>query len=290
MKIAVISDIHGNLRALRRVITDLEEWQPDQVVVDGDIVNRGPLSADCLHLVWAKQRELDWDVVKGNHEDYVLECLEPGCPPGPEFEVRQFAHWTYEQLNGEVPLLAALPNEYAITAPDGSEFRVVHASMRSNRDGIYTFSKDEEIREQIAPPPAVFVTAHTHRPLTRRVDETLVVNVGSVGAPFDGDERLSYGRFTWHESSGWQSEIVRLDYDWRGVEEDYVTSGFLTGGGPLAQLMLLEHRRSSGLIYRWASRYQDAVLKGKISLENSVRQIMQDEDVRPYVGPPGWEL
>ena len=290
MKIAVISDIHGNIRALRRVMADLAEWRPDQVVVDGDIVNRGPLSADCLRLVRQKEREQGWHLVKGNHEDYILECLGSGCPTGTELELRQFAQWTYEQLNGAAPALAALPGAYTIRAPDGSELRAVHASMRSNRDGVYPNTTDDEIREQIAPPPAVFVTAHTHRPLMRRVDETLVVNIGSVGAPFDGDKRLSYGRFTWNETTGWGAEIVRLAYDWRGVEEDYVASGFLAGGGPLAQLMLLEHRRSGGLIYRWASRYQDAVLKGEISLADSVRQIMRDEDVRPYVGPPGWEL
>lgn len=41
MKIAILSDIHGNLPALQTVADDIARWQPDQVIVNGDIVNRG---------------------------------------------------------------------------------------------------------------------------------------------------------------------------------------------------------------------------------------------------------
>jgi hypothetical protein len=174
--------------------------------------------------------------------------------------------------------------------PDGRELRAVHAAMGDNRVGIYPETPDAEIRAHIAPPPTIFVTAHTHRPLMRQIDETLVVNIGSVGSPFDEDKRLAYGRFTWTAAHGWQSEITRLNYDWQQTERDYVSSGFLEYGGPLAQIMLVEHRKSRGLIFRWASRYQAAVLKGEMTLAESVRGVLQDEDVRPYTGAPGWAL
>lgn len=291
MKIAVISDIHGNMPALETVTEDLEKWRPDLVVVDGDIVNRGPCSLATWQFVQKQVAENDWRVVKGNHEDYVLDCATPAQQfDPPTIKIRQYAQWTYEQLNGQITELAALPDEFSLHARDGSEFRVVHASMRDNRDGIYPMTSDEELREQIAPAPAVFVTGHTHRPLIRQIDHTLVVNIGAVGAPFDGDPRLSYGRFTFTKSAGWQASVERLAYDTAQTERDYVQSGFLEHGGPLAQLMLIEHRRSGGLIYRWATRYQEAVVNQDISLEDSVRELLQDEDLRPYLGPPGWEI
>lgn len=289
MKVAVISDIHGNLPALETAVADLDKWQPDVVVVDGDIVNRGPCSLACWQLIQTRAQQDGWQIVKGNHEAYVLECAHPlNDPHGPSLQIRQYAQWTYDQLNGHIAALAALPDQYSITAPDGRELRAVHASMQDNRTGIYPETADADIEKLIAPPPAIFVTAHTHRPLMRQIGPTLVVNIGAVGAPFDEDKRLSYGRFTWTARHGWQSEIVRLAYNWQQTIRDYVTSGFLEQGGPLAQIMLVEHRKSRGLIYRWASRYESAVRQGELTLEESVRRVLQDEDLRPYLGPPGW--
>ena len=291
MKVAVLSDIHGNLPALQTAAAHIESWRPDFVIVNGDVVNRGPLSRPCLNFVQARQQRDDWQVVRGNHEEYVLACgRNDVARTGYEDELMRFAHWTRAQLNGETAALGELPDQRSLRAPDGSELRVTHAAVGNNRDGIYEKTPNAELRRQIGLPPAVFVTAHTHRPLIRHIDETLVVNVGSAGAPFDGDDRLSYGQFTWERRSGWQAEIVRLAYDRRQTERDYVESGFLDEGGPLAQLMLVELRRAGGLIYRWASRYQAAMLAGDISLESSVRQLLGDEDLRPYLGAPGWEL
>lgn len=291
MKVAIISDIHGNMPALAAVTADLDQWQPDHVIVNGDVVNRGPRSGDCLAFIRQRQQTDGWQMVRGNHEDYVLDCASGElADSGPSYEINRFAYFTYDQLNGRTDALANLPNTVSLTAPDGSELRATHASMRHNRDGIYPKTTADEIRAQIAPAPAVFVTAHTHRPLIRRVDKTLVVNVGAVGSPFDGDRRACYGRFTWITGAGWDVELRRVPYDTEQIERDYVDSGFLVEGGPLAQLMLVELRRAGGLIYRWASRYQDAVTNGDITLAASVRELLRDDDLRPFLGPPGWTL
>ena len=57
MRIAVLADIHSNLRALEAVADDIERWNPDVVVVAGDIINRGPMPVECLRFVQCKQRE-----------------------------------------------------------------------------------------------------------------------------------------------------------------------------------------------------------------------------------------
>lgn len=289
MKIAVLSDIHGNIPALQAVTSNLESWQPDQVVVNGDTVNRGPCSHEALRFVINKQEHAGWHLLRGNHEDYLLRCGLPETPQtGPKFEINRFAHFAYEQLNGETERIRTMPEGYSMNAPDGSEFRVVHASMEHNRDGIHQELSDQELRVKIDPAPAVFVTGHTHQPLIRKIDQTLVVNTGSVGSPFDLDWRPSYGRFTWDAVAGWNTEIVRVPYDRRRIEQDYQSSGFLKDGGPLAQIMLVELRRSRGLIYHWASQYEQMVLNEEISLEESVKRVLQEDEIRPFLGPPGW--
>lgn len=291
MKIAVLSDIHGNVPALRAVIDDIDAWQPDQVIVNGDIVNRGPCSHTCLEFVLNRQKEDGWHILSGNHEKYLLSCASPEFSTyDPAFEINRFAYWTTQQLNGAMSQLTSLPEQFVCWAPDGSEFRVIHASMRSNRDGLYVEQSDAALERRIAPAPAVFVTGHTHQAFVREVNHSLVVNAGSAGAPFDLDWRPSYGCFSWHEHSGWKAEIRRVDYDRRLIEEDYVRSGFLAEAGPLAQLMLVELRRARGLIFRWAEQYEQAVLEDEISIEESVKNILREEDVRPFLGPPGWVL
>ena len=289
MKIAVLSDIHGNMPALRAVATHIESWQPNLVVVNGDIVNRGPCSQTALRFVLDKRNSDGWHLLRGNHEEFLLRSGQPDANINdPYSEINRFVHFAYCQLNGELEALIDMPERFSWFAPDNSEFRVVHGSMRSNRDGIYIELTDEELRQRIFPAPSVFVTGHTHQPLIRQVDETLVVNTGAVGAPFDLDWRPSYGRFAWEPQHGWQAEIARVEYDRALVEQDYVRSGFLNDGGPLAQIMLVELRRSRGLIHHWSSQYEKAVMSGEISLKDSVERVLQEKEIRPYLGPPGW--
>ena len=76
------------------------------------------------------------------------------------------------------------------------------------------------------PIPALFCTAHTHWPLIRHIDSAVVVNVGAVGLPFDGDKRAAYAQITWQDGE-WQPDIIRLDYDLQRAEQDFFDSGFL---------------------------------------------------------------
>ena len=170
MKIVVLSDIHGNLPALHAVAEHFEPWQPDQVIVNGDIVNRGPCSGAALSFVLNKREIEGWHLLRGNHEDYLLRCGQQDfLTSGPTFELNRFAYFAYQQLNGEEKQLAKMPERFGCgLLLTEAKFRVVHASMRNNRDGIYKDLTDVELRLRIAPPPAVFVTGHTHQPLIRQ--------------------------------------------------------------------------------------------------------------------------
>jgi predicted phosphodiesterase len=281
MKLAILSDIHGNLPALHAVAEHIDAWRPDHVIVNGDIVNRGPCSPPCLRFVQDRQRARNWQALRGNHEDHVLEHTRPDAVRnGPQFEINRMSFWTYEQLNGAVEALAALPNVCTLHAPDGSMVRVTHASMRNNRDGIYISTTDNVLRQQIAPAPAVFCSAHTHYPLIRCIDDTLVVNVGSAGSPNDGDPRASYAQLTWRRGQ-WRAEIMRLEYDREQTERDFQTSGFLDDAGAIARVMHFEWRFAQPFFPFWIYQYQARVLAGEIDLETAVDAFL--EDYRPIM-------
>jgi len=274
MKIAVLSDIHANLVAFRAVLADIDSWGPDEVIIAGDIVNRGPRPAECLALALERASRQGWRIVRGNHEEYVLLHARPDAPRSEiELEVHRGSYWTYCRLGGEVAVLEAMPFQQSLTGPDGREVRVVHASMRGNRDGIYPETLDSTLQQQIAPSPAVLCVGHTHRPLVRRLNDTLVVNAGSAGLPFDFDPRPSYARLTW-EPSGWGAEIVRVSYDLEAAAADFFASGFIPEAGPLAELVLIELREARSQLFQWACEYQQRCLAGEMSMEASVREFM----------------
>jgi predicted phosphodiesterase len=281
MKIAVLADIHANFIGLQTVSEHIEVWKPDHVIVAGDFINRGPRPLDCLHFLKDKQQSQNWKIIRGNHEDYVLSHADPDTPiSGPAAAVHHASFWTYQKIQKEVSYLDMLPTLINQEGPTGDEIRIVHASMRGDRDGIYPETTDEALREKISlnnldnqtySLPSVLCVGHTHRSFIRNLYQTLIVNVGSAGLPFDSDHRVAYAQLTWVRGI-WDATIIRLNYDRALAEKDFVESGYLDSGGPLTRLVLIELQNAQSHLYYWAQRYQQRVLNSEISMEESVRE------------------
>ena len=105
--------------------------------------------------------------------------------------------------------------------------------------------------------PAAFCVGHTHQPLVRHSNHTLVVNAGAAGMPLDGDWRVSYAQLTLM-NAGWQGEIIRLEYDRDQADRDFAGGRLVKGGGPLARIMQRELQVASGLLYTWLSTMRNA--------------------------------
>jgi hypothetical protein len=200
--------------------------------------------------------------------------LQPDAPrSGPPFELHRGSFWTYQQLGDGVSSLEAMPQQVSLSAPDGSEVRVTHGSMRSMYDGVYPRTMDAELPDKIGyPAPGLFCVGHTHIPLVRGLDGTLVVNVGSAGLPFDRDTRVGYAQIEWRGGE-WHAEIIRLDYDRQQAERDFYDTGFIESTA-LAQLVLIELRTARSQLFDWASRYESRILSGEMTMPESVHAFM----------------
>ena len=279
MKFAVLADIHGNYPALQTVVEHIEGWQPDEVIVAGDIVNRGPSPVDCLNLIRKKQASEGWRVVRGNHEEYVIGFADPESTFSKiEYDIFQCSYWTYEQLGKDLSSLREMPFSLDISAESVQPARVLHASMAGSSDGVFPFTTDSQLAGKILTsepsPPSLFCVAHTHFPLMRCLNQIQVVNVGAVGMPFDGDHRAAYGQFTWRNNQ-WSAEIVRLDYDRQQAEKNFKTTGFLEEAGPVSKLILDELRTAQSRLFQWTMEYQTLTLAGKITVEESVARFLE---------------
>jgi predicted phosphodiesterase len=288
MKIAVLSDVHANWIALQAVAEDIARWGADQVIVAGDLINRGPRPLECWRYIQEMRRVRGWQFILGNHEEYVLHQAQPNTPrSGPWFDVHEASYWTYSRLAEHIADLQTTPFELSLSDPAGQPICITHGSLCGTRDGIYPNTTDDELQAKIghgpcsesAPVrvharPALFLVGHTHIPLIRQLNGTLVVNAGSAGLPFDGDTRPSYARLTWQQNV-WHAEIVRVSYNLAAAERDMTESGYLNEAGPLIPLVQVELRQARGLLGSWVSRYQKAALAGEISVAESVQRFLE---------------
>ena len=270
MKVAVFSDVQGNLPAMEVAVEHILAWDPDLVIMDGDLINRGPSSAACLDLFEGLRRRRGWLPVLGNHEVWVLQCAQ-SLPATPlEADMRRFADWTLAQIGERAATLTSWPDHLTLHAPgDSAWVHVTHGTLAGNRDGVSASMPDQALGGKIPEDLALFVTAHTHKPLERQLGATRILNVGSVGSPFDGDPRGSYAQLE-HRGGRWHSRIVRLSYDRDRTERDFHASGMFDGGGPLARILFEEWRRARGLMSQWRSDHEQAVLAGTRSLTAAV--------------------
>jgi predicted phosphodiesterase len=185
MKLAIVSDVHGNFRALEAVIDDLAEIKPDLVVHGGDLVLNGPRPAECLDRI----RELGWPGIAGN-TDQALWTVPETLPENTRHIFGAMAAATMTMLGTEgVAWLKMLPLEWR----DGERTALVHAVPGDTWKVIQPDASDAEIRDIYGPLSArLAVYCHIHRPFVRSVGAFTLANSGSVGLPFDRDIRSSY--------------------------------------------------------------------------------------------------
>jgi putative phosphoesterase len=220
MRVAIISDIHGNKLALDAVLQDLAQ-QPavDQIVVAGDLCLNGPYPKEVLETLQA----LQCPVLQGNVDaEVVTEKVRRGQ------KKQSVIEWTRKQIGPEgIKYLATLPFSHLVINPEGSDLLVVHANPLNQDDAIFPTSPDSKLEHLLRTlPPTIGVLAfgHYHVAYARRWHHLLLVDVGSCGLPRDEDPRAAYAILTWKDNI-WQAEHRRVPYNVNEVVEQLKQSG-----------------------------------------------------------------
>jgi putative phosphoesterase len=212
MRIAVISDVHGNLTALEAVCADLKQTAPDVVVQGGDLPASGSRGAEVIDRV----RALGWPGVQGNTDEMLwrpelFAQFRAQAPAQAELWnlVEETAAATVEAIGPErLDWLRSLPKEWRVPG-----VAIVHASPGDLWQSPAAAAPDAEL-ERVYGPLRVMtaVYGHIHQPFVRRVADFTVANCGSVSLSYDGDRRASYALL---EDA--KVTIRRVEYD---IEEE----------------------------------------------------------------------
>jgi putative phosphoesterase len=204
MRIAIVSDVHGNLVALEAVLADLEQLKPDLIVHGGDLAFNGPRPSECVERI----QRLGWPGVKGNMD----EALETRLGRHPSID------WARERVGEERNRwLQSLPLEWRQEDAVG----LVHAVPGDLWKAVGPQTDDSELRAIYGPlGTRLAVYCHIHRPYVREMGDLTVANTGSVGLPFDGDPRASY-----LVVDGGRPENRRVAYDVERAVQEVHDSG-----------------------------------------------------------------
>jgi putative phosphoesterase len=250
MQIAIISDIHGNEEALNSVLDDIENFKPDQIICAGDMLN--PLASS--RLTYLRLKKLEIPMIRGNHEDYIIKfhrLTNSHVHHAHQFQPIRLVAKTFNTK--DIAELETLPLSISIKHPSGQNILVCHASPTSNQLGYIKDISSSLEKELDACPEQIIICGHWHHPKTFDWKNKKLIVAGSVGIPMQGEAKAEYLRLSFADQA-WQIQHMQIPYNREKTVKEYIESGNLKNGGPVAWLLadeLMCSQRRLGHFFPW---------------------------------------
>jgi putative phosphoesterase len=240
MRIAIVSDIHGNIRALEAVLADIRRAGADRIVNAGDILS-GPLEPSATaDLVMS----LNLPTIRGNHERHLLACEHERGEPSDQYAYEHTTEAQREWLRG-LPAVMELSDEvFMCHGTPASD--LIYLLERVDQNGA-SLARTAEVEAHLEGySHSLIICGHSHRPRAVALpDGRLVVNPGSVGLQaYDADRPAfhviengsPHARYAICErgAHGWNVEHRCVVYDYMGASETARRNGRRDWAGWLA--------------------------------------------------------
>jgi predicted phosphodiesterase len=220
MRVAIVSDIHGNRRAFEAVLADLRQVAPDLVLHGGDLAVGGAHPAEIIDQI----RSLGWFGVRGNTDEMLWSPERLAAYAATQPKLASVLALVQEMIP---PTLASIGEErlrwlegFPSLCSQGG-FSLVHASPADLWRAPLPHASDVELQSTYASLGApIVVYGHIHQPYIRRLQGITIANTGSVSQSYDGDPRASYLVI-----DGETIIIRRIEYDVESEAKDLLRSG-----------------------------------------------------------------
>jgi predicted phosphodiesterase len=219
VRLALFSDIHGNVRGLDACLEDLQaQGGADTIVGLGDYCMDGPRPREVLE----RLHDVGALCLRGNTDRYIFDVETFPVTDDVEGRVLQ---WYRKALGGEwLAWLRNLP--FAMRFGEGRDgLLVVHANPKTDDEHIWPDAPDDNLeRVTHGVEERTIAFGHLHLPYVRAWRDKLLVNVSSAGLPKDGDARAGYAILT-ERSGGWEVKHRRVEFDVERVASEIEKSG-----------------------------------------------------------------
>ena len=225
-RIAVITDIHGNLPALQASLAAIDAIGVDQIYCGGDLVGYGPHPNEVCALI----AELEIPTIYGNYDYAIGRDLDDcGCAYVTQHDRelgQQSVAWTLAHTDqAHKDFMRDLPFDLRFELGD-VPIHLVHGSPRKVNEYLFE-DKPASLYERLAAAEQaqVLIFGHTHKPWIHSYGGVLFVNCGSVGKPKDGDPRAGFAVLELDEHGRVQASIERVPYDAEAVAREVAAAG-----------------------------------------------------------------
>lgn len=244
MRIAILSDIHGNLVGLEACLADLQaQGGADIIVAAGDLCMDGPKPKKVLQ----RLHELGAQAVRGNTDRYIGAQSDDEMR-GADAADRKQVDWQRKEIGEKwVSWLRGLPFSLRF-GNDGNQLLVVHANPTTDDEHLWPGAEDELLDRLIGDEVAGTIAfGHLHIPYTRLWRGKLLVNVASAGLPKDGDPRAAYAILT-ERAGGWEVRHRRAAFDVKKVATQLADCGIPGSSDLITTLRRHRYKRLKSLI------------------------------------------
>lgn len=212
MRLAIISDIHGNLPALKTVLEDIETRAIDQVICLGDLVDFAPWPNEVINLI----RSQKIMTIMGNHDERI--ALDQPIVPLAKHSAAE-THDRNRAINHSKEVvtadnkqyLASLPRKIMLQFEDITLF-CTHASPESIDEYLYE-DEDDLLAQRLQDSDAdVLIVGHTHFSFIKDIAGKKVINAGSVGRSKEPDRKACYVIIDIQAGAGISAVLIKLPY------------------------------------------------------------------------------
>lgn len=223
MRVAVISDIHGNYKAFEAFLAYIKEHPVKAVIGLGDYVTDSPYPQRTLEMLYALQEELPCYLVRGNREEYLLN------------NDREPQGWRYCSANGalyytaqnmtreDLAFFENLPSAKRVQIGECPELMLCHGAPEQVRGNL---EYDLELKDRVMRtlPTKYLLGGHSHHQEIAVMYDNIYVNPGSLGLAIDNVGGRAEFAILEGDKECWKPQLVSIPYDLESYLQDFTES------------------------------------------------------------------
>lgn len=263
-RVAVISDIHGNYKALEAFMEYLQEHPVDGVICLGDYMTDAPYTERTMALLYRLQELYPCYMLRGNREDYLLDNVDNHENWKPSSANGTLYYTSLHVTERDMEFFKSLPTERELALEGCPAMYLCHGTPGKVRGNMEV---DEGLREQVMSdlPYDYLLGGHSHHQEVYVQDGKTYINPGSLGLAIDGVGRQAQFAVLTGSKDGWQAECHSIAYDIDSYLQDFALSGVEEMGMTLTKAIKKTLLTGVNYFFKCVLAMQDAAKEAGVS-------------------------